>query len=252
MEAYASSRVPSRLIASVSSIWRGTKERTFELNRTNTGMSQPTAAGIWTIRVTWIRSAVPDRPRASAARASATPSLSADRLTQDDRRLVDDTAPEPGLATHHGLQRHDRAGGVADDDDRLGEVRRQGEQVVDLAREVGGRVWRQLGAVEPPTNPHHAEAWRQLRGHLGPGGLVAEPAVDDQDDRTAALVRIDDAGRVVGGEVLQHAGHATDAAHPVRRMAGWPSPSACSSTAEPTGWSGSCGSDWRPRGCPRC
>ena len=36
--------------------------------------------------------------------------------------------------------------------------------------------------------------------------------MDDEDDRTAALVDVDDAGRVVGREALEHVGHATEGA----------------------------------------
>ena len=141
---------------------------------------------------------------------------------------------------------------MPDDDRGLPDLGGQSEQVVDLAGDVGHRVGGQLGAVEPAPDPDHPERRRQLGRDLRPRRLVTETAMDDEDDRTAALVRVDDAGRVVGGEVLQHAGHATDAAHPVRRMAGWPSPSACSSTAGPTGSSASCGSGWRPRVWRRC
>ena len=184
-----------------------------------------------------IRSAAPGRPRASATPdVPPHPSL---RRRARPARAAARRRRHHGTERCHGpgLQRHDGAGRVPDDDDRSGELRGQGQHVVSLAGHVGGRVGRQLGAVEPAAYPHHAEARRELRGDIGPSGLVAEPAVDDEDHGTAPLVRVDDPGRVVGGEVLQHVGHATDAAHLVRRMSGWPSPCACSSTAGPTGWS---------------
>ena len=96
----------------------------------------------------------------------------ADRGVEDERRLVDDPTTERTAVAGQRLQRHDGAGRVPDDHRGLADLGRQGQQVVDLTREVGRRVGGQLGAVEPAPDPHDAEARRELRGDLRPGRLV--------------------------------------------------------------------------------